>query len=79
MMNSAIVIVHLPDGGTKDIEVPTDITANQLIDALWQGLKMNGRRPVSLRTDNPVAYLRGNQKISEFGFHHGTSIYFMGE
>ena len=78
-MNNAILIVHLPDGSTKDVEVPLDITAGQLIDALWQGFKLEGRKPVSLRTDNPVAYLRGNQKISEFGFHHGTSLSFTGE
>lgn len=78
-MNNAILIVHLPDGSVKDVEVPLDITASQLIDALWQGLKLEGRKPVSLRTDNPVAYLRGSQKISEFGFHHGTSLSFTGE
>ena len=78
-MNNAILIVHLPDGSVKDVEVPLDITASQLIDALWQGLKMTGRKPVSLRTDNPVAYLRGNQKIADYGFHHGTSLSFTGE
>ena len=78
-MNNAVLIVRLPDGSCRDIEVPLDITANQLIEALWTGLKLPGRKPASLRADNPVAYLRGNQKISDFGFHHGTSLRFTGE
>ena len=78
-MASAMVIVHMKDGKKADIDVPLDITADQLIDALHEGLRQTERRPSALRTDNPIAYVTGNQPLSDFGFHHGTEIFLIGE
>ena len=78
-MNTSTVIVHLPDGSTRDVEIPNDITAEQLIGALHQGFVLQGRKPGSLRTENPIAYMSGHQKIAEFGIHNGTEIFFAKE
>lgn len=77
-MNSAIVIIHLPDGKNLDAEIPLDISADQLITALHQSLNPEGRRPESLRCGNPYAYLAGTKKLAEYGFHNGTSIFIPG-
>lgn len=78
-MASAIMIVHMKDGKTTDIDVPLDITANQLIDALHEGLQSTQNRPAALRTENPIAYVTGDQPLYDFGFHHGTEIFLIGE
>ncbi len=78
-MVSAMMIVHMKDGKKTDIDVPLDITANQLIDALHEGLHQTQERPLALRTDNPIAYVTGDQLLSDFGFHHGTEIFLIGE
>ena len=78
-MNTAIVIVHLPDGRAVDTEIPLDISADQLISALHQGLDPTGKCPASLRCANPYAYLAGPGKLSGYGFHNGTSIYYAEE
>ncbi len=78
-MTSAMMIVHMKNGKKTDIEVPLDITANQLIDALHEGLHQTQERPSALRTDNPIAYVTGDQPLYEFGFHHGTEVFLIGE
>ena len=74
-MNTSIVVVHLQNGSLRDVEIPTDISAEQLIDALFQGLGLSGRKPAALRAENPIAYLTGNTKVEEYGIHNGTALY----
>lgn len=78
-MKTAIVIVHMPDGRALDMEIPLDISADQLITALHDGLDPAGKCPVSLRCGNPYAYLAGPGKLSGYGFHNGTAIYYAEE
>lgn len=78
-MKTAVVIVHTPDHRSLDVEVPLDITAEQLIHALHAGLDPEGKCPISLRCENPYAYLGGYGKLSGFGFHNGTGIYYTEE
>lgn len=78
-MRTAIVIVHTSDRRCVDVEVPLDITAEQLIRALHEGLDPEGKCPFSLRCENPYAYLTGYGKLSGYGFHNGTGIYYTEE
>lgn len=63
-----------------DIEVPLEITANELIYGLNKGLKlgMNLERAEEcyLCAEAPVALLRGNIRLEEFGLRNGTTINF---
>ncbi|QTE67095.1 hypothetical protein JNO48_07650 [Clostridiales bacterium] len=75
-MNTSIVVLHLPDGSIRDVEIPMDISAEQLINALHQGLGLTGRKPAALRAENPIAYLSGNTKVADYGIHNGTALYY---
>ncbi len=78
-MKTAVVIVHTPDHRNVDVEIPLDITAEQLIHALHTWLDPEGKCPLSLRCENPYAYLGGYGRLSGYGFHNGTGIYYAEE
>ncbi len=67
-------------GENYDIEVPLSITANELIRALNQGLRLGlDLSDVSqcyLTTENPIALLKGDVLLEEFNIHDGTKICF---
>jgi hypothetical protein len=63
---------------TTEIEIPLDITANDLSLALNEayGLGMDTDNIFScyLTAENPIAFLRGNKTLSELGVRKGTKI-----
>lgn len=63
-----------------DILVPADLTANELIVALNQafslGVDCSDITQCYLQTENPIALLKGNRCIQEYGLHHGSIIHF---
>ncbi|MBQ8904268.1 MAG: hypothetical protein IJY73_08300 [Oscillospiraceae bacterium] len=63
-----------------DIEVPLNITANELIYGLNVGLKLGldlrDAENCYLCTENPIALLKGNKSLENFGLHDGTKIFF---
>lgn len=63
-----------------DIEVPIDITANELLYGLNQGLNLGLNLEESsqcyLCTENPIALLKGNVTLADFNLHDGTKICF---
>lgn len=67
-------------GECIDIEVPLKITANELLYALNRGLQLGiNLTDVSqcyLTTENPIALLKGDVLLEEFGVHDGTIICF---
>ncbi len=82
MENKNITIVLNIDDGRiiKDIEVPLDITANELIIALNSaykfGMNIEDISSCYLRSENPIALLRGTKTLCDFGLHHATVIYY---
>ena len=75
------VILNIDDGRIlKDIEIPADITANELIGALNSiynlGMNTDDISSCYLRRENPVSLLRGTRNISDFGLHNASVIYF---
>lgn len=62
----------------NDIDVPLDITANDLIVGLnaayHLGLDISDARQCYLSCENPIALLRGNKTLGEFGLRDGSLI-----
>lgn len=65
-----------------DIEIPLYITANELIYGLNQGLHLQMQldkiENCYLCTENPIALLRGNITLKDFGLRNGTVIHYQG-
>lgn len=63
-----------------DIEVPLDISANELIYGLNTGLNLgidlSDMAECYLCTDEPRALLRGDKLLEDFGLRNGTIINF---
>ena len=61
-----------------DIEVPIDITANDLVLALNQGFGLgidtNNVLECYLKTENPIALVKGDKTLRQFGLYDGTVI-----
>ncbi len=75
------IVMTLKDVARKvedDIEVPLTITTNDLIVALNQaydlGIDTNDVVNCFLKTENPIALLKGNRTLEEFGLHDGTVL-----
>ncbi len=64
----------------KDIEIPLYITANELVVALNEAYDLkidtSNVKNCYLKTEKPIALLRGNKTLAEFGVRNGTVIYF---
>lgn len=67
-------------GECFDIEVPLDITANELLYSLNQGLhlglNLSDMSQCYLTTENPIALLKGDVLLEKFNIHDGTRICF---
>lgn len=77
----AIVIFNIIKRNSSfDIEVPLWISANELVEALNSAYKLNidvtNIKNCYLKSENPIALLRGNKSLYEFGIHDGTIINF---
>ena len=64
----------------RDIEVPVNISASELIYALNQGfhlgINMDDPAECYLRTENPIALIRGDEILENYGLRNGTILYF---
>ena len=78
MENKAIIIFRIEKTG--DLEVPLDITANDLVNALntayGLGIDVFDSKNCYLKADNPIALLKGNRKLGDYGIRNGTVINF---
>lgn len=61
-----------------DVEVPLEITANELIVGLNQayelGMNTEDIKSCYMKAENPVALLRGNKSLYEYGIRNGSVI-----
>lgn len=77
--NKIVITVKIPKKNIEDdLEVPTFITANDLVIALNTiydlGMDVGNIANCYLRAENPIALLKGNRTLEEFGLYHGTQI-----
>lgn len=81
MENKAIVIFRMYRKNMEvDLEIPLDITANDLVNALNTayelGIDTTNVKNCYLKAENPIALLKGNRLLSEYGVRNGTIINF---
>lgn len=64
-----------------DLDIPTSITAKEFIvavnEAYHLGIDISDIKSCHLQAENPIALVKGNKRLSEFGFHNGTIVYFV--
>lgn len=77
--NKIVITVEIPKKKIEDdLEVPVFITANDLVIALNTiydlGMDVSNIANCYLRAENPIALLKGNRTLEEFGMYHGTKI-----
>ncbi|RKM57761.1 hypothetical protein D6856_13985 [Butyrivibrio sp. XB500-5] len=80
MDNKAIIIFKSKKNETGiDIEIPLNISANELIYGLNQGIhlgiNMDDPEQCYLRMENPIGFLRGDTMLNEYGIRNGSVIY----
>ena len=78
---TTIVIFRIEkENVTVDLEVPLFITANELVMALNSAYNLqidtSDIKNCYLKAENPIALLRGNKTLAEFGVRNGTVIYY---
>lgn len=81
MEEKIILIFHRGDTGEAfDIEVPVQMTANEFVLAVNSGLSLGiDTKDISkccLKATNPIALLRGNRTLGQYGLRNGTDIWF---
>lgn len=63
-----------------DLEIPLYISANELVEALNTAYDLNidvsDIKNCYLKSENPIALLKGNKTLSEFGLRDGSVIIF---
>lgn len=79
--DTAIVIFQVEKKNlTADLEVPLFITANELVMALNSAYDLqidtSDIKNCYLKAERPIALLRGNKTLEEFGVRNGTVIYY---
>ena len=81
MENSVIIIFRIIKRQFEvDLEVPLDISANELVNALNTaydlGIDVSDVKNCYLKAESPIALLKGNKLLSEYGVRNGTIISF---
>lgn len=79
MDTTAIVVLDIAKKNYQtDIEVNLDISANDLAIAINTaydlGVDMSNIRNCYLKSENPIALLKGSKTLAEFGIHNGSII-----
>lgn len=80
--DKAIVIFNnYKQNTTVDIEIPLNISANELVISLNTayelGIDTTDIKNCYLQAENPIALLRGNKTLNQYGIHNGSIINYM--
>ena len=81
MDNKAVVVFKIMKRKKEyDLEIPLDISANDLVAALNTafnlGIDTGYIKNCYFQAERPIALLKGNKSLAEFGVRNGTIIYF---
>ena len=79
-MDRAIVLFKSDKKGINvDIDIPLDITASELVVALNSAYALeidtNNIKDCYLKSENPIALLKGNRLLEDYGIRNGSIIY----
>lgn len=77
----AVIIFNILKRDFKvDLEIPLTISANELVVALNTayelGIDVTDIKNCYLKAENPIALLKGNKTLAEFGIRNGSVIYY---
>lgn len=78
---TAIIIFHIIKRNLSvDLEIPLNITANELVLALNTayelGIDTSDIKNCYLKAENPIALLKGNKTLADYGIRNGSDIYY---
>lgn len=63
-----------------DLEIPLTISANELVEALNTayelGIDVSDIKNCYLKSEKPIALLKGNKTLAEYGIRNGSVIIF---
>ena len=84
MDNKAVIIFRMGNSGIeKDLEIPLDITAGELVYALnaayGLGIDTSDVKQCYLKSEHPIALLKGSRTLKSLGVRNGTVIYYTGK
>lgn len=79
MEDKIVIIFHiLKRSISVDLEIPLDITVRELViglnDAFDLGIDISDVKQCYLKAENPIALLRGNKLLREYGLRNGSII-----
>lgn len=79
--DTAVVVFRIHKRNlAADLEIPLHISANELVVALNTaydlGIDTSDIKNCYLKTENPIALLKGNMTLAEFGIRNGSVINF---
>ncbi len=82
MKETAVVIFKdYANNRNEDLEVPLNISANELFAALNQAYGMGVAEDdflrYALKCENPIALLKGEKTLKEYGIRDGSQIMFL--
>ena len=80
--DTIIAVLHLHRTNQRiDIEFPLDISANEFLiglnAAFGLGIDTTDMSQCYLKTENPIALLKGNKTLREYNLRNGTVINIM--
>ena len=78
MEDRAVIQFITGNGEKRDIDVPLDISAAELIRALNAafslGISDDRLQEVFFKAENPIALVKGEKTLKELGVYNGTFI-----
>ena len=81
-MTHAIISLRLVEQEKiYDLEVPLDLTANELCSVLFEKYlpkRYGDMRSYYLKAERPIALLRGERTLREYGIRDGSAINIVG-
>lgn len=73
-----IIFNNYRQNTTVDIEVPLNITATELVVGLNTaynlGIDITDIKNCYLKAENPIAFLKGNKTLAQYGIRNGSII-----
>lgn len=80
--NRIVAVLFMKQQDKKiDIDIPLDITANELIIGLTKAFDLNidtsDLSSCCLKTENPIALLRGDKTLADYELRNGTIINYL--
>lgn len=73
-----IIFNNRKENTAVDIEIPLDITASELLFGLNAaydlGMDLSDIKKCYLKSENPIALLKGNKTLAQYGIRNGSII-----